>query len=641
MRYRVEVADRPDGLYALWQGRIFRARRSTTDGTVLLSTLPDEEAPEGFDTEVDGAPAKVVPAAEAGATFALHTYGLYDDEVYRIEPNGRDGELTLRWSGQDERLAAELGLADFTATTDDPESLTGLWQERHDFTEPGTPRTEPGSGDTPALLRAIGRALLAFLPSGWQRVGAQFRQVGDYSELEVRAVADDVAVSLSSPPQLGQLFTQLRSAMYERDGGTWFQGTFTLDSTSNFDFDYDTEAEPTWRLAPDGRTTARSYPAELERFPRKKAPTWLAAKAGLPLDVTFRHARVVDSHAEGEKPVVNRPPVPPDEVRGVLGYLYRAPIALGRPGTLPDIFLPGAPPDVPDAFHTDGTWIWPAAVPHYLRKYGVPPEAELLDHIRANNHRPPYVRELLRATAEADLLGRPYPPQTPDDLGEPGPLTRVERGDEPNPPLRAAEVLTVLRTRLAEYGVAESAYRIGEGADGAWCLRRVPEGWEVARHEAGAPVQPRHFSRVAEAAEALLGALLLFPGRARLGVPADAETREPVANATDWPVLPLRGEPPLNYYRGKRLVTLPAGTTVQRFGNEAGNLVHAEDTPFAETSLAFEREHERRVYRLRRPVRVLSGVTLPWGGLPGGAVAYLLPRAIGHHLETGALERLP
>ncbi|MBK1784588.1 TNT domain-containing protein [Prauserella cavernicola] len=635
MRYRAEVADRPDALYALWNGRIFRARRSTADESVLL-VAPAGEPPEGFDTEWNGSPAKVVPAAEANATFAIHTYASYDDEPYRVEPRSGAGELTLRWAGRDERVAAELGLTDFTAATDDPESLSVLWQERHDFAEEGAPRTTPGSGDTQALLRAIGRTILSFLPSGWQRVGAQFRQVGDYSELEVRAVAGDVAVSLSAPPELGQLFAQLRSAMYEPDTGTWFQGTFTLDSGSNFDFDYDADTEPSWRLAPAGRTTARSYEAELGYYPRKHAPAWLTAKAGLPLDVTLRHARVVDSHAEGEKPVVNRPPVPQDEAQRILGYLYRAPVAAGRPGSLPDIFVPGGPPNVPDAFHTDGVWVWPAAVPHYLRKYGVPPEADLLDHIRAQDYRTPYVPRRVRATAEAEVAGRPHPPQTAEDLAEPDAVTRVERGQEPKPALRASEVLAVLRTRLAEYGVAQSAYRVGERADGAWCLSRTPQGWEVARYDGGEPVEPAYFARAQEAAQALLGAVLLLPGRTRLGAPEDAEAHPHVS---DWPIMPLRGEPPLTYFHGKRLVTLPEGTVVLRYGNEGGNVVHPEGTPFQETSLAFDRENEVHHYEVRRPLHVLTGVTRPWGPLPGGAVAYLLPRAIGHHVESGALER--
>jgi hypothetical protein len=640
LRYRVEAADRPDALYAEWGGGVFRAQRSTADGTVLLVALPGEEAPPGFDIEWNGAPAKVVPDAEASSTFSIQTHCRYDDEIYQVASQTGGTELTLRWVGQDEARARELGLVDFS-TNASPEQLTAIWQARHDFAETAV-RPEPVAEDQSALLRAIGRTLLRVLPEGWQRVGAQFRQVGDYAELEIRSVGDeiggDVSVSLSAPPQLSGLFTRLRSAMYEPGTGTWFQGTFTLDAASQFDFDFDADAEPNWRLAPNegGRPSPRSYEAELTLFPReaKHVPAWLSAKAGLPLDVVFRMARPVDSHNEGERPVVNRPPVPPDQVRGLLDYLFRSPVAVAKPGPPgPDIFTPNGPPDVPNAFHTDGSWIWPAAVPHYLRKYGVPPEAELVEHIRANGFRPPYVSELVRATAESELVKKPRPAQIAAELPDDSAPAKIDRGDEPVQELRAADVLTVLHRRLAEHGVNASVYRIGgetAPADGIWWLRKSESGWEVARPPTDEPIG---FAHLEQAARFFLGTLLLYPGRAG----EEPELRE---SAADWPIVPLRGEPPLSFYRGKRIIVLPTGTTVQRFGNEAGNLVHAESARFVETSLAFERERERRMYRVQRPLRVLTGVTAPWSGMPGGAVAYLLPRPLGQHLETGSLGRI-
>ena len=67
MRYRVDLAERLDGLYAVWRGQVCRAQRSTADGTVLLTALPGDEAPEDFDTEFEGQPAKVVPEAAMNA----------------------------------------------------------------------------------------------------------------------------------------------------------------------------------------------------------------------------------------------------------------------------------------------------------------------------------------------------------------------------------------------------------------------------------------------------------------------------------------------------------------------------------------------------------------------------------------------
>lgn len=613
MRYRVELAGRPDGLYGVWQGRAYQAERSTTDGTLLLVADQDEEKPDDFDTEWQSRPAKVVPEQQVDSTFTLQTHCLFDDEIFRVAPGSDAGSLTLYWNGQDQDRARQLGLVDLTATAHQDE-ITALWQERHEF--PGAGRPEPGTGDAEGLVRDIARAVRADLPDGWERVAAQFRQVGDYAEIEIRAIGDGESVSIVAPPQLGQLFSELRNAMYQRDAGTWFRGTLQMEAPSSFSFDYDTAGEPNWRQAPGDRPTARAYDVELARFPRERdqVPEWLAVKAGLPLAVQFRQARL---------PEQKLPPVPPDEMRAVLDYLYRAPVVLARPGRLPDQINQSGPPDVPDAFHTDGLWIWGAAIPHYLRKYGVPPETDLLERIRANSHRVPYVPTEVRAAAEADVLGRPRPPAP--GLVEPDAVTLVDRGLEPPLGLRASEVLTVLERRLAELGVPPTAYRIGEAAEGVWTLVRTKESWEVNGPGDG---EPAAFAHVEEAARFLLGSLLLYPGR--------ADEPQPV----DWPILPLRGEPPLNFFRAKRLVLLPAGTTVVRFGNETGNLVHDPKTRFPEASLPPDREGPRQLYRLVRGLPVLTGVTLPWGPMPGGAVGYLLPKAIGQHVEAGALERL-
>ncbi|GAB2979463.1 TNT domain-containing protein [Amycolatopsis acidiphila] len=612
MRYRVELTARPDGLYGVWQGRPFQAERSTADGTMLLAAAADEEAPEDFDGEWQSRPAKVVPEDQVEATFSLQTHCLFDDEIFLVAPDPDPRALTLRWEGQNEARARQLGLTELTATAT-PDEVTALWQERHDF--PRAARPEPGAGDPEALVRSIARGVRGILPDGWERVAAQFRQVGEYGEIEIRAVGDGESVSLCAPPQLGQLFARLRSAMYRPGAGTWFKGTLTLEAPSSFQFDYDTTNEPNWRQSPVGRLTARVYEAELELFPRDRGqvPEWLAAKAGLPLDVTFRQARLP------EQPQ----PLPPEEMRPVLDYLYRAPVVLSRPGRLPDTINPNAPADVPDAFHTDGAWIWPAAVPHYLRRYGLPPEPELLERIRANSYRLPYLSAELRAAAEAEVLGRPHPPAA--GAPEVDAVTLVDRGGEPPMGLRASEVLSVLERRLAEYGIPGTAYLIGEYAEGVWCLRRTKSSWEVTGPGAG---EPAAFAHVEEAARFLLGSLLLYPAR----------TEEP--QPLDWPIAPLRGEPPLNFFRAKRMIVLPAGTVVVRFGNEAGNLVHDPATRFPEASLAPEREQLRQMYRLVRSLSALTGVTLPWGPMPGGAVGYLLPRAIGQHLEAGALERV-
>lgn len=358
--------------------------------------------------------------------------------------------------------------------------------------------------------------------------------------------------------------------------------------------------------------------------------------AGQPLAVTFRHARVVDSPGEaGQQPVVRREPLDEDEIPKVLRYLERQPAVLVGSGLGPDIFSGGAENDVPESYHTDGVWVWHASVPHYLRKYRTPPEPEFLEHIRAQRFQPPYVDKLLRRTAAADLLGRPRPRADARDLGPTSGDVAATLETDPNPGLEDPALLVVLAQRLAEQGVWPEAYALAARADGRWCLNATGKGWEVAWHENAEPVEPQYFERAEDAAQFLLGALLLHPARMTAGEPTPLETSAALA---DWPIQPTEGEPPLTLLRNKRIVRLPAGTVVLRFGGESGNLVHHDEARFPTTSLPIERERAERKYRLCRTLSVILGISVPWAGLPGGAVTYVLPKAVTDHLADGSLE---
>ena len=65
---------------------------------------------------------------------------------------------------------------------------------------------------------------------------------------------------------------------------------------------------------------------------------------------------------------------------------------------------------VPVAFHSDGQWIWPAAVDFYLRKYGVSPELDLVEHVRAVGFTLPPVDEPTLQAAGAYLTRGNQPP---------------------------------------------------------------------------------------------------------------------------------------------------------------------------------------------------------------------------------------
>jgi hypothetical protein len=245
--------------------------------------------------------------------------------------------------------------------------------------------------------------------------------------------------------------------------------------------------------------------------------------------------------------------------------------------------------------------------------------------------------------------------------------------------------INLLRQRLADLGVPESAYRIGEPAPRTWYLEQVDGGWQVGWFD-GEFSSPMLFEEVSDASAFLLGKLLLGVP-AETGAPAGvaqtpplvADRIEPLDVPTDpplpptpvepeavteqhaepvdehvndrvpeaaapppppieWPIQPLAGEPPLTLFRGKRLLELQPGTEVDRFGTPEGNLTYVAGTPFEQRSLVPDWVHRPyHVYRLIRPIQALAGGAIPWFDQPGGGTAYLLPRAVGELIDNGDL----
>lgn len=120
----------------------------------------------------------------------------------------------------------------------------------------------------------------------------------------------------------------------------------------------------------------------------------------------LRRAKVFDGRDEDGNPLVWRQGlVSVDEIMRIVGYLKAAPTILFGRGLDTDAWSPGDPPAVPRTFSTDGAWIWSGAVTYYLQKYGMPPEPDLLDHIRAQGYTPPEVGAQARQAASRQVLG--------------------------------------------------------------------------------------------------------------------------------------------------------------------------------------------------------------------------------------------
>ncbi|SFR28084.1 Protein of unknown function [Lentzea waywayandensis] len=470
------------------------------------------------------------------------------------------------------------------------------------------------------MERHIADLLVMHAPSDWVQIRLAYRAAGSFVEMPGFVESMNGQLRPWNPPAAAaEELAALRARMIPPGVGPWSGAQMIIEFPLRSSTSY-THKDPGWKTKPP----AAAVLDDLRRFPRspEHVPEWMRAivpnvEKVLAARARFREARVFDRREANGRPVVERPPVPADEVAGVLRYLNEAHLVLGGRGHDTDLFAPDSAPDVPAGFHTDGTWLWPASIPHYLAKHGVPPEPELVAHIRAANFTPPPVDAATAALAHTALTGEVSAEPAPAELSE---------GDR--------KQLAQIALALSEAGINPRAYSLDGPVDESWCLERAGDEWQVAQYERGLSFAARSFPTLFEAGAYLLGTLTILPARLRAGGP-DTNT---VAALNDWPIQPLPGEPPLTLLTHKRMATLMAGREVVRYGGPGGNLVFTPNTEFPETSLRAEREAEgSRRYRVTRDLRVLAGTTVPWHGQPGGGRGYLLARSIGEHLADGSL----
>ncbi|MFS8101454.1 TNT domain-containing protein [Lentzea alba] len=277
-----------------------------------------------------------------------------------------------------------------------------------------------------ALVKQIGLTLMRAAPEDWRSVVAQYRATGRYFELESELrLQDGSKRAWAVPQEVATLFARLRAGMHREGRGSWTNARYQLDHPSSYNLDFD-RAEPNWQTPPP----QQAYFDEMRFFPRadENVPDWLRRRLNPPTPV-FRTVRVFDGAGPGGRPSVNRPPVPEPEVAPLLAYLSNAPVAVAGRGFDADVLHPDSPQVVPSGFQTDGAWIWPAGVSHYLRKYGVPPEPELVERARAAGFTLPEISEETRLAAAANL-GAPAAP--------PGTVLPVPPAPEPEPEPAAA-----------------------------------------------------------------------------------------------------------------------------------------------------------------------------------------------------------
>lgn len=120
----------------------------------------------------------------------------------------------------------------------------------------------------------------------------------------------------------------------------------------------------------------------------------------------FRVAHVFDPSGEDGRPRVeaSRGRVTDvDERRRLLGFLEGGTVVADAGVRDTDVLEPRRVAAVPVVFRTDGVWIWDDAVAYYLRWHQVPPEPDLLAHIRSRGYHAASVDDGVREAARAAL----------------------------------------------------------------------------------------------------------------------------------------------------------------------------------------------------------------------------------------------
>lgn len=275
-----------------------------------------------------------------------------------------------------------------------------------------TPPAPLGPEQQQQIVNQIGLGLSSMAaPGTWRQIRTEHRAVGRHVETDVIITAPDgTPHSVPPPRELFGHFGALRAGMYRPGLGTWLSAVVIVDPAQGVSADFTYDFEPRWRNVPP----PIGFQDELRFFPRAedRIPAWLRQRAGLPPLSTvdeqgIRTPRVHDGVDPSGRPLVNRPLLQPGEREQVLEYLGAAPVVLAARSYGIDAFAPERTDVVPMNFRTDGSWVWPGAVAYYLREHNVPPDPELVAHIRARRFVVPEVDEPTRDLALAAVTGEP------------------------------------------------------------------------------------------------------------------------------------------------------------------------------------------------------------------------------------------
>jgi hypothetical protein len=252
-------------------------------------------------------------------------------------------------------------------------------------------------------------ALLAMsLPPGNHQTMIYYHAMGHHVDLSFDVLNFRMReVPWEPPAKLREMLADLRRGMYAEGVGTWFGLRLAVQRLGPISLEYNWEHEPRWESPPP----ESAYREELEIFPRlpERTPGWLAQRAGLLSGEELTVAKPYDAtlpfpgYPNGYPTFVDRPSLPDEERERLAAYLETAPVVLTREGGDPDLFDQTGATVIPREYRTDGSWVWPASVTHYLRAHNVVPERGLVEHAQSRDYRLPDLDQGVRDAAAAAI----------------------------------------------------------------------------------------------------------------------------------------------------------------------------------------------------------------------------------------------
>ncbi|MBJ8338604.1 hypothetical protein JGU71_06885 [Antrihabitans sp. YC3-6] len=127
------------------------------------------------------------------------------------------------------------------------------------------------------MSHQIARELAAVGPAGWERLDAVFALTTTGEVVQVFYTVDGASVRVNPPATALAAARQHRDVSSKLGDGPWWRMLLELTNTGAIKVEYDYGDEP---FPEDQLFTPETYLADLQQYPRRRLPVWLAAYVG-------------------------------------------------------------------------------------------------------------------------------------------------------------------------------------------------------------------------------------------------------------------------------------------------------------------------------------------------------------------------